>query len=131
MTNRCAALSAAHRLTTGSKSRQNSSEFCRLFIHCESNGISSRFSVYIIAEGVSHQPQAVFSFAMMICKAYALVIYNFCEIDDIHGFAVILRQEFNSKRKIAKIFFFGVGVRPRTAAASAGALRFRTKRKRI
>ena len=29
------------------------------FIHCESNGISSRFSVYIIAEGVYHRPQAV------------------------------------------------------------------------
>ena len=26
------------------------------FIHCESNGISSRFSVYIITEGASHQP---------------------------------------------------------------------------
>ncbi len=33
---------------------------CRFFIHCESNGISSRDSVYIIAEGVYHQPQAVF-----------------------------------------------------------------------
>ena len=29
------------------------------FIHCESNGISSRFSVYIITEGVYHQPQVV------------------------------------------------------------------------
>ena len=26
------------------------------FIHCESNGISSRFSVYIIAAGAYHQP---------------------------------------------------------------------------
>ena len=25
-----------------------------LFIHCESNGISSRVSVYLITEGVSH-----------------------------------------------------------------------------
>ena len=29
------------------------------FIHCESNGISSRFSVYIIAIGAYHQPQVV------------------------------------------------------------------------
>ena len=40
------------------------------FIHCESNGISSRFSVYLITEGVYHQPQAVSSFAMMIYKAF-------------------------------------------------------------
>jgi len=40
------------------------------FIHCESNGISSRFSVYLITEGVYHQPQAV------LC---------FCN-DDIQGF---------------------------------------------
>ena len=29
------------------------------FIHCESNGISSRFSMYIIAVGVSPQPKVV------------------------------------------------------------------------
>ena len=54
------------------------------FIHCESNGISSRFSVYLITEGAYHQPQAVFTFAMMIYndkslmiyKAYALMIYT-------------------------------------------------------
>ena len=39
------------------------------FIHCESNGISSRFSVYLITEGAYHQPQAVSSFAMMIYNA--------------------------------------------------------------
>ena len=32
---------------------------CYFFIHCESNIISSRFSVYIIAAGVYHQPQVV------------------------------------------------------------------------
>jgi hypothetical protein len=36
------------------------------FIHCESNGISSRVSVYFITEGVYHQSQAVFTFATMI-----------------------------------------------------------------
>ena len=46
------------------------------FIHCESNGISSRFSVYLITEGVYHQPPAVSFFAMMIYKAFALVIYK-------------------------------------------------------
>ena len=39
------------------------------FIHCESNGISSRVSVHLITEGVYHQPQAVFAFAMMIYNA--------------------------------------------------------------
>ena len=29
------------------------------FIHCESNGISSRLGMYIIAAGVYHQPQVV------------------------------------------------------------------------
>ena len=29
------------------------------FIHCESNGISSRVSVHFITEGVYHQPQVV------------------------------------------------------------------------
>ena len=33
------------------------------FIHCESNGISSRFSVYIIAVGAYHQPKAVLTAA--------------------------------------------------------------------
>lgn len=46
------------------------------FIHCESNGISSRFSVYLITEGAYHQPQAVFAFAMMIYNGKPLVIYN-------------------------------------------------------
>ncbi|MBQ4321921.1 MAG: hypothetical protein IJC35_06735, partial [Oscillospiraceae bacterium] len=46
------------------KNRQVST--CRFFIHCESNGISSRASVHLITEGVYHQPQAAFLFAMMI-----------------------------------------------------------------
>ena len=46
------------------------------FIHCESNGISSRFSVYLITEGVYHQPQAVSSFAMMIYNGKPLMIYD-------------------------------------------------------
>ena len=37
------------------KNRQVST--CRFFIHCESNGISSRASVHLITEGVYHQPQ--------------------------------------------------------------------------
>ena len=59
------------------------------FIHCESNGISSRFSVYLITEGAYHQPQAVSSFAMMIYNGKPLVIYNSCGIDDIHAYGVI------------------------------------------
>ena len=50
--------------TFSAKKRQVST--CRFFIHCESNGISSRDSVHLITEGVYHQPQAVFAFAMMI-----------------------------------------------------------------
>ena len=59
------------------------------FIHCESNGISSRFSVYLITEGAYHQPQAAFVFAMMIYNGKPLVIYNSCGIDDIHAYGVI------------------------------------------
>ena len=64
---------------------KNSTSFdlSNFFIHCESNGISSRISVYLIrlAEYIStrrvyHQPQAASSFAMMIYKAFALVIYK-------------------------------------------------------
>ena len=47
-----------------------------LFIHCESNGISSRFSVHLIrfdehisSKRVYHQPEAVSAFAMMIYNA--------------------------------------------------------------
>ena len=66
------------------------------FIHCESNGISSRFSVYLIrfdehisSKRVYHQPQAVSSFAMMIYNGKPLMIYNSFGIDDIHAFGVI------------------------------------------
>ena len=70
---------------------KNSTSFdlSNFFIHCESNGISSRFSVYLITEGVYHQPQAVFAFAMMIYNGEPLVIYNSFGIDDIHAFGVI------------------------------------------
>ena len=38
--------------------QKNSTSFdlSNFFIHCESNGISSHFSVYLITEGVYHQP---------------------------------------------------------------------------
>ena len=65
---------------------KNSTSFSlsNFFIHCESNGISSRPSVYLITEGAYHQWQAVSDFAMMIYngkplviyKAYALIIYT-------------------------------------------------------
>jgi len=59
------------RLRKGGRSRpaapkKNEALLRSFFIHCESNGISSRFSVYLITEGVYHQPQAVSAFAMMI-----------------------------------------------------------------
>ena len=52
------------------------SKLVDFFIHCESNGISSRFSVYLITEGVYHQPQDVSSFAMMIYNGKPLMIYD-------------------------------------------------------
>ena len=55
---------------------------CRFFIHCESDGISSHFGVYIIAIGVYHQPQVASSFAMML--------YNFYEIGDIQNFVLMI-----------------------------------------
>ena len=57
---------ASSNLAVSAKNRQVST--CRFFIHCESNGISSRASVHLITEGVYHQPQAAFLFAMMIYK---------------------------------------------------------------
>ena len=42
--------------------KKDKSKDLSFFIHCESNGISSRFSVYLITEGAYHQPKAVFSF---------------------------------------------------------------------
>ena len=52
--------SGTRRFKSGHPS-QKRSNFClpkvtSFFIHCESDGISSRFSVYIIAAGVYHQP---------------------------------------------------------------------------
>jgi len=44
--------------------------------------------VYLITEGVYHQPQAVSSFAMMIYKAFALVIYKI-RFDDMHAYGVM------------------------------------------
>ena len=55
---------------------------CHFFIHCESNGISSRLGVHIIANVAYHQPQVAFSFAMMI--------YNFCEIGDIQNSVLMI-----------------------------------------
>ena len=53
------------------------------FIHCESNGISSRASVYYITEGVS-------SFATMIYNFFRSWWYAIpCGIDDIQCFALI------------------------------------------
>ena len=49
--------------TSSKKSKSTDLDF---FIHCEGNGISSRLGAYLITEGVYHQPQAVFLFAMMI-----------------------------------------------------------------
>ena len=80
---------------------KNSTSFdlSNFFIHCESNGISSRVSVYLITEGAYHQPKAVFAFAMMIYNGKPLVIYNSCGIDDIHGYAVI---EYGSSNPCCK-----------------------------
>ena len=66
-------------LVTSSK-KSNSKEL-DFFIHCESGGISSRDSAYIIAIGVYYQPNAVYSFAM--------IIYNSFGIDYIHAYGVI------------------------------------------
>ena len=61
---------------------KNSTSFIlsNFFIHCESNGISSRVSVYLIrfdehisSKRVYHQPKAVFAFAMMIYTAPAVI----------------------------------------------------------
>ena len=73
--------------TVSAKNRQVST--CRFFIHCESNGISSRVSVCLVTEGAYHQPKAVFAFAMMIYNGKPLMIYNSFGIDDIHAFGVI------------------------------------------
>ena len=61
---------------------KNSTSFdlSNFFIHCESNGISSRVSVYLITEGAYHQPKAVFAFAMMIYNGEPLVIYKACAL---------------------------------------------------
>ena len=63
------------------------------FIHCESNGISSRVSVYIIAVGVYHQPQVVYfrnddiqNFVLMICNSFG--------IDDIQGIRLDFKVNF-------------------------------------
>ena len=64
------------------------------FIHCESNGISSRASVYLITEGVYHQPKAVFCFRNDDIQHSVLMIYNSLRnwwyarlrLDSIHDF---------------------------------------------
>ena len=85
------------------------------FIHCESNGISSRFSVYLITEGAYHQPQAVFVFAMMIYNGKPLVIYNSCGIDDIHAYGVIEYGSSNPYCKPRKNIFFVAFIQERTS----------------
>ena len=62
--------------------KKRQAKACRFFIHCESDGISSHFGVYIIAIGVYHQPQVASSFAMMI--------YNFYEIGDMQNFVLMI-----------------------------------------
>ena len=52
------------------------------FIHCKSNGISS-LKVYIISHRLYQ------SFAMMRYDSNELMIYNFCEIDDIQDSVLI------------------------------------------
>ena len=72
------------RVSLSAPKNSTSFDLSNFFIHCESNGISSRISVYLITEGVYHQRQAVSDFAMMIYngkplviyKAYALIIYT-------------------------------------------------------
>ena len=70
---------------------KNSTSFdlSNFFIHCESNGISSRISVYLITEGVYHQPQAVLCFRN----------------DDIHAYGVMKARKFKSISKQRKISF--------------------------
>ena len=81
--------------------RKTSVELVQLrffFIDCDSNGISSRFSVYIIAAGAYHQPQVVYfrnddiqnSVLMiyrnklrMIYKANALILDSACRIKSV------------------------------------------------
>jgi len=75
------------------KNRQVST--CRFFIHCESNGISSRFSVHIIKGGraafVSHHTFRCVSksFRNDDIQHFVLMIYNSYGIDDIHTYGVM------------------------------------------
>ena len=67
-------------------------------------------SLYIISrQAVYHQSfsERLYknAFAMMICKAYALMICNSCGIDDIHGYAVILRLSSKPYYKTQKYLF--------------------------
>ena len=51
------------------------------FIHCESNGISSRVSVHFITEGVYHQPQVV-----LLSQWW----YTRLRLDDMQCFAMMI-----------------------------------------
>ena len=77
---------------TRTKIRQSSD--CLIFIHCESNGISS-------AEGAYHHRRWI-SFRNDEIQNYVLMICNFCEIDYMHSVAVIMtltyRWELFSKK---------------------------------
>ena len=75
------------------------------FIHCESNGISSRVSVYLITEGAYHQPKAVFAFAMMIYNGEPLVIFNSYGIDDKHAYGELEYGSSNPNCNLRKISF--------------------------
>ncbi len=59
------------------------------FIHCESNGISSRVNHQ---RCISSTVGCIF-FRNDDIQDFVLMICNFFEIDDIHGFAVILGNE--------------------------------------
>ena len=85
------------------KNRQVST--CRFFIHCESNGISSR------AKRASHHRRCIssatgcISFRNDDIQNFVLMICNSCGIDDIHGFCRDLCKSSNSYAKMAKISF--------------------------
>ena len=74
-----------------------------LFIHCECDGISSRFSVYLITEGAYHQPQVV-SLPQWWYTAYYVA-------DDMQNFILMIYKAspwfvFYTGTKIRWFFFF-------------------------
>ena len=61
------------------------SELIEFFYPSRRLGISSRVSVYIIAEGVYHQPKAVYFCDLMICNGKAIDDIPQQVADDIQG----------------------------------------------